>query len=1190
MIHTMTKRTLLLLCMIGVLAHALCAETADYRVMPLPDRITMQGGKPFVLDAGTVIVYAGDDPVMARNAEFLSTYISQAVRLDVPVKERAGKSAAIVLTVNPKIEGKESYELRVAANRVTIEGSSAAGVFYGIQTLRKALPVCTEAQPVVLPAVLIADKPQFGYRGMMLDCGRHFFPLSFIKTFIDMLALHNMNVFHWHLTDDQGWRFEIKKYPKLTSVGSLRQGTVIGRNSDVEDGVPYGGFYTQDEAREIVKYAAERFVTVIPEIDMPGHTQSVLAAYPELGCTGGPYHVARRWGVHKDVLCMGNGNVTGFVKDVLDEVMSVFPSTYLHIGGDECPHERWDACPKCQALAKRLNVGTNALQAYFTRQVEQYVELKGRHILGWDEILGDSIGSNAMVMSWRGTAPGIKAARTGHYVVMSPKPYAYFDYYQTKDTWTEPLTIGGYVPLDSVYAYSPLKGIPQEDWKYMAGVQANLWAEYVTCPPLAQYMAMPRMAAMSEVQWTDAAKEKDFTDFKIRLSHLTRLYDRLGYVYARHFEKDDPVLSHSFLVPTRVPGNDTIYVKVKPGVHRIDAPLTITSNAGSPVVFVGEGSDKPVISGGYAVGGWQPAGNGLWKCVVPEVRQTGRLFEQFFVNGRRATRARMPNGMAVVNPLRVEETGIGPGKSRVRIYTDKPMLTMLSKEQGRAVFMALHKWDCTRRYIDSVNVDGGYFTIHGDSMPTWKPIDTTSTFFIDNCRAALDTPGEWYLEKDGTLYYMPRAGEDMTTATCEAPLAAQLVVISGKEGAHVKDITFRNISFQYAGYRMPEEGNSPQQGAVSLDAAIELGYADNIRFEDCEFMHMGTSGIWMKRDCNNCDVSGCYIYDIGGGGIKVGDFSKPPKNPCSHITIENNIIHELGSTLPQSIGIAISHGDHCKVLHNDVFDLSYSAISVGWVWGYTTSLTHDNEIAYNNLHHIGWGLLSDMGGIYTLGKSQGTRVHHNTVHDVYSYDYGGWGLYTDEGSSDITLDHNLVYGCKSGGFHQHFGENNKVLNNIFAWGITTELRYSRFEKHLEYTFEHNIVYGGVRRQGGCVWGQGQSNDDWNCYWVTDGSRPIFGDYKEYTDKTLEQLQANGHDVHSIVADPMFVDAVHADFRFRKPTVAKRIGFKPWDYGQAGVYGTDSWKKKAQMPAERVKAFREVILKREKNLPAYYLSD
>lgn len=1173
----MIKRCTLLLFLFWTSVQIVSGLNVDYRVTPLPDHIKAFNDKPFVIDSSTVIVYEGNEEDMKHNAFFLQTFVYQTTRFHLPVKDHVVKNPFIIIRTSPRIKNKEGYELHVTAKRVTITGASAAGVFYGIQTLRKSLPVQDKARTVELPAVMIVDNPQFAYRGMMLDCGRHFFPVSFIKTFIDMLALHNMNVFHWHLSDDQGWRFEVKKYPKLTGVGSLRKSTVIGHNSDVEDGIPYGGYYTQDECREIVKYAAERFITVIPEIDMPGHTQSALAAYPELGCTGGPYHVSHRWGVHEEVLCMGSNMLNDFVKDVLDELMNVFPSPVIHIGGDECRRTRWETCSRCEALAKRLNTSIDGLQVHFTQMVEKEISSHGRRMIGWDEILNDSINNNAMVMSWHGIAPGIRAAKAGYNVVMTPKPYAYFDYYQSDKTFTEPLAIGGYVPLDSVYAYNPLMGIPSNIRFHIIGVQANLWTEYIACPSHAEYMMMPRMAAISEAQWVNSAKKKDYCDFKMRLLHLTKLYDRLGYVYAHHFEKDDPILSQDLFEPFHKFGNDTLYVKVKPGIHRISRPITLKGKYTHPVVFYGEGKTESVICGSLRIGGWQSVDGFIWKTTIPEMSRRGKQPEQFFVNGVRAIRARMPN-VGTFHPDSVLEKGLGPGKSQLKIFVEKTELPKFSYGE-KPVLTAMHKWDCTRRTIDSININRGYLVVHGDSMAPWKPIDASSYLFIDNYRAALNSPGEWYLDDDGTLYYIPREGEDMATAVCEIPVTSQLLVIDGSN-----DITFRNISFQYAAYRMPIEGNSPQQGAVSMEAAIELDNVRGVRFEGCELVHTGASGIWMRRNCHNSSIIGCYLYDLGGGGIKIGDFSKPIQAyPCSEIKIENNIIQRVGLTLPQSIGIAISHADHCKVIHNEVSDLTYSAISIGWVWGYGPSVTHDNEIAYNHLHHIGSDTMSDLGGIYTLGKSHATRVHHNVIHDVYSFDFRGWGLYADEGSSDITFDHNLVYGCKGGGFHQHFGRNNKLESNILAWGICAEMMLTRIEDHLSFTFVHNIVYGSLQDQGGEIlnWGRGKYNEDWNCYWVTDGRLPVF------RGKSLRELQAEGHDQHSIVAEPEFIDPVHGDFRFKSRNVIRKIGFKSWIYSEAGVYGSEKWRDKAKMPLERENAFRKMVLKHEKTVPVYY---
>ena len=376
-----------------------------------------------------------------------------------------------------EVENPEGYNLTVNSNGVTITGSEA-GVFYGIQTLRKALPV-EACSKVVLPAVSINDYPRFSYRGTHLDVSRHFFNKEEIKRLIDMLALHNINRFHWHLTDDQGWRIEIKKYPKLTTIGAYRNETVIGRNSGEYDGVEYGPyFYTQDDCREIVKYAAERHITVIPEIDLPGHMQAAVAAYPEYGCTGGPYEVWKMWGVSTHVLCAGNDATLSFIEDVLSEVIEVFPSEYIHIGGDECPKDQWQICPKCQARIKKLGLKSDSkhsaemyLQSFVISHAEKFLNSKGRQIIGWDEILEGGLAPNATVHSWRGVAGGIEAAKQGHNCIMSPNSHLYFDYYQTKYVDDEPLCIGGYVPVEKVYEYEPVdSSLTVEEQKYIIGV------------------------------------------------------------------------------------------------------------------------------------------------------------------------------------------------------------------------------------------------------------------------------------------------------------------------------------------------------------------------------------------------------------------------------------------------------------------------------------------------------------------------------------------------------------------------------------------------------------------------------------------------------------------------------------------------------------------------------------------------
>ena len=518
------------------------AADANYNVVPLPKSVVMVKGQPFNLTSATTIVYEGTNPEMKRNARFLSEYIQQSTGIKTTLLDkRDKKAAAIVLVINPKVQGDEAYRLTVNNKQVTIAASTPAGVFYGIQTLRKSLPVQTNGADITLPAVDIADAPRFGYRGMMLDCGRHFFPVSFVKKFIDILAMHNMNVFHWHLTEDQGWRLAIKSHPELTAKSSMRSGTVIGHNATVDDSIPHGGFYTQQEARDIVEYARQRHITVIPEIDMPGHTLAALAAYPELGCTGGPYEVGHRWGVYKDVLCLGKESTYKFVQDVIDEVVDIFPAKYFHIGGDESPTVMWEKCPNCLQKAKDENTDIKHLQQYFTNRIEKYLNSKGKSIIGWDEILEGKINQSATIMSWRGVEPGLKAAKQGHDVIMTPSSHVYFDHYQAKETKHEPDAIGGCSPVEKVYSYEPLpETLDAEAKNRIKGVQANLWTEYIPFTTQAEYMVLPRMAALAEVQWTPAG-QKNFDNFSKRALRLSDLYDRYGYVYARHLWKEKAI-------------------------------------------------------------------------------------------------------------------------------------------------------------------------------------------------------------------------------------------------------------------------------------------------------------------------------------------------------------------------------------------------------------------------------------------------------------------------------------------------------------------------------------------------------------------------------------------------------------------------------------------------------------------------
>lgn len=533
------------LCILFSTCFYACSEkrtlNSDYEIIPKPLDVNSKGDASFLLKDGVAVIYPENNQKMQDNAEFLVDYVEKQTGVKLTSHAGMPVDGAICLTLDLNDDNAEAYKLIVNDKRVCISGASEAGVFYGIQTLRKSLPVAQDIN-VNLSAVEIYDKPRFAYRGAMLDVARHFYTVDEVKTFIDMLALHNINRFHWHLTDDQGWRIEIKKYPKLMSVASERKETVVGRwYSGIYDGKPYGGYYTQDELRDVIDYAAKRHITIIPEVDLPGHMQAALTAYPELGCTGGPYEVRTIWGVSQDVLCVGNDFTLQFVKDVLSEVADIFPSEYIHIGGDECPKVRWEKCPKCQERIKSLGLKSDAkhtkeqrLQSYMIQEAAKYLKEKGKRIIGWTEILEGGLVPDATLMSWIGESGGIEAAHQHHDVIMTPNTYLYFDYYQSKKVEDEPLAIGGYLPIEKTYNYEPMpKELTEEEQQYIKGVQANLWTEYIPVFSQVQYMVLPRLGAAAEVQWTDPSK-KDYKDFLRRVPHLVAVYDCYGWNYATH--------------------------------------------------------------------------------------------------------------------------------------------------------------------------------------------------------------------------------------------------------------------------------------------------------------------------------------------------------------------------------------------------------------------------------------------------------------------------------------------------------------------------------------------------------------------------------------------------------------------------------------------------------------------------------
>ncbi|HEY4324829.1 MAG TPA: family 20 glycosylhydrolase [Mucilaginibacter sp.] len=525
---------------LSVIAQSSSAGSPTVSIIPLPLEVKYLHGE-FKINNTTKIVVDAKNPELKTLGAMLAKYL-KTLDVNLPVIEKNGAATvnnAIVLTLShvPDTLGKEGYQLMVSPKQIVATSTDVQGVFYALQSIYQLLPAYPSGT-INIPAMKILDKPRFGWRGMMLDVGRHFYPVDFVKKFIDYLAMYKMNSFHWHLTEDQGWRIEIKKYPKLTQVGAWRNETMVGKygrkpGGPEYDHMRYGGFYTQDQVREIVAYAKERYITVIPEIEMPGHALAALTAYPELSCTGGPFEVGKKWGVFDDVYCAGNEKTFQFLEDVLSEVVELFPSPIIHIGGDECPKTRWKACPKCQERMKAEGLkDEHELQSYFIKRIEKFLLTKNRSIIGWDEILEGGLAPNASVMSWRGIAGGIAAAKQKHNVIMSPNSYMYINHYQGSQDM-EPDAPGGILTLEKVYSYEPVPtSLAADEAQYIKGVQANLWTEYISTEQHVEYMIFPRLAAVSEVSWTQP-QLKDWDNFKVRMSNEYKRYEAKGINYSR---------------------------------------------------------------------------------------------------------------------------------------------------------------------------------------------------------------------------------------------------------------------------------------------------------------------------------------------------------------------------------------------------------------------------------------------------------------------------------------------------------------------------------------------------------------------------------------------------------------------------------------------------------------------------------
>ncbi len=526
----------------------------NYLIIPKPQSLEILNGR-FSVDENTVVSGSVNLDFEGNYlAELLSSMIGQKISFDT--KEKGN----IRLERDTTLLHDEQYQLVVHHDEVIITGKTAKGVFYGIQSLQQLI-IEEDTIGTTIPCVVINDTPRFAYRGMHLDACRHFFSINFIKKYIDLLALHKINTFHWHLTEDQGWRIEIKQYPKLTEVGAWRNGTIVGHFPGTQnDNIKYGGFYTQEEIKDIVTYAALRHITIIPEIELPGHSSAAIASYPFLSCfpseptevpndmmsevskeqiaEGQVKVVQESWGVYNDVYCAGKEETFTFIENVLEEVMALFPTEYIHIGGDECPKGNWKRCADCQTRKRKEGlIDEHELQSYFIERVEEFVNSKGKKIIGWDEILEGGLAPNATVMSWRGNAGGLAASREEHNVIMSPNSHCYFDHYQSENKEQEPLAIGGFLPLEKVYSFDPIpEELEKDKRQYILGGQANLWTEYIASEEQAEYMLLPRLTALSEALWSQK-EQKNWADFKTRLTHFKMKYDAMEVKYAQHVFK-----------------------------------------------------------------------------------------------------------------------------------------------------------------------------------------------------------------------------------------------------------------------------------------------------------------------------------------------------------------------------------------------------------------------------------------------------------------------------------------------------------------------------------------------------------------------------------------------------------------------------------------------------------------------------